>query len=465
MEKDFRHHMKEFYAALARNKAKNIIIVILLLTTIFGAYQYNRAVQLRRDLDNAYSRAFYEMVGYVENVQIMLAKAQMVSTPELSASTLKDVWRESGMAASNLGQLPISVGVLANTEKFLYQVSDISQAISKQNTAGKVMDAEQLKTLKNLHSFSVSLEESLNELKDDLSNGNFMWENVAQEGSKTFSETSEELPKTFDGIDQNFQEMPTLIYDGPFSEHMQNRKALGLTGKKVTEDQAAESLSKFLGGDDKVNNIEKLADNNNNIINTYNFKMELNGREGDKIAEADVSVTGGHVVWYLYNRNVDQNSIDIKKAIEIAKKFLDSKGYPNMKDNYYLENNGVATINFAYMANGITYYPDLIKVKVALDNGEVVGFEANGYIMSHGDRKLGKPKLTEEQARAKVIRGESVKSTGIALIPTNYGTEILCYEFIGRLNDKDFLVYINADTGDEEQVLMIINSDEGTLTM
>ena len=64
-----------------------------------------------------------------------------------------------------------------------------------------------------------------------------------------------------------------------------------------------------------------------------------------------------------------------------------------------------------------------------------------------------------------MIRGESITPSGLVVIPTNYGTEILCYEFIGKLDDKDFLVYINANTGAEEQVLMIINSDEGTLTM
>jgi germination protein YpeB len=465
MEKDFRYYMKKFYEALAKNRAKNIVIVILLLTTIFGAYQYARAQKLRRDLNNTYNRAFFDMVGYVQNVQIMLMKAQMISTPELSASTLRDIWREADMAANNLGQLPVSFGVLANTEKFLYQVSDLSQSISKHNTTGKVMNADQIKTLKNLHGFSVSLENSLNELKDDLSSGNFKWENVSREGTKTFSETSKDMPKTFSSISQNFQEVPTLIYDGPFSEHMQNRKALGLSGNKVTEAQAVENLKKFMGGTEKVGKIQKLADNKNNIINTYNFKMELSGKKDSKIAEGDVSVTGGHVVWYLYNRNVGKPTVSIDKAKEIGRKFLDSKGYANMKDTYYLEHNNVATINYAYTANGVTYYSDLIKVKVALDDGEVVGFEANGYLMSHTTRNAGTPKLTQAQARAKVIRGDSIKNSGLAVIPTNFGTEILCYEFIGKLENKDFLVYINANTGVEEQVLMIINSNEGVLTM
>ena len=57
-----------------------------------------------------------------------------------------------------------------------------------------------------------------------------------------------------------------------------------------------------------------------------------------------------------------------------------------------------------------------------------------------------------------------LKSTNLAIIPTEWNTEILCWELKGRTEDNDFLVYINAKTGEEEDILMIINSDEGTVT-
>ena len=456
------NRIKSFYTSMARNKAKSVIIGILALTTIFGAYQYNRAESLRKKLNNSYNRAFYELVDYVQSIEVMIMKARMTSSLELTSSTLRDVWQEANAATSNLSQLPISVGALSNTQKFLSQVADLSQTLAKQNTMGKSIDEKQMQTLDQLHAFSLNLRDSLDELKNDLSNGNFKWENVRQESNEILKENSNEMPKTFETMDKSFEEMPTLIYDGPFSEHMQNRKALGLTGDKVSEEQAIKNLGKFLGKED-VGSIQKLSDNNNGIIDTYNFKIENGKKNGT--AQADVSVKGGHVVWYLYNRDVANIKIEIDKAKEIGKNFLKSKGYPNMKDSYYLESDGVATINYAYHENGITYYPDLMKVKVALDNGEVVGFESKGYLMNHTQRSFDVPKITEAQALQRVTRGESIKPSGLAVIPTTYGTEILCYEFIGKLDEKDFLIYINANTGAEEQVLMIINTEEGTLTM
>ncbi len=522
--KENQENRKEIKSSHARNRAKNVIIALLLAATIFGAYQYNQAVMLRRKLDNAYNRAFYELVGYVQNVEVMLMKARMTSSPELTATTLNDVWREATAATSNLNQLPISMGVLSNTEKFLSQVADLSRTIAKQNSHGIPVNDEQMETLAKLHTFSVALEDSLNELHSDLNNGNLKWKNVANEemeekattgeteengeenattvanetnkpndqngddankkngannaegdndtsganngseADKEMQEASEKMPKNFSSVNDGFEEMPTLIYDGPYSEHLQNRKALGLTGNEITEEQAIAKLKEFMQ-DKRIKNISKLADNNNGVINTYNIKMDLEEGKNKSVAEADVSVIGGHIVWFLYNRDVGKATIDIEKAIEIGHKFLSDRGYTNMKDSYYLRNDGVATINFAYTEDGITYYPDLMKVKVALDNGEVVGFESNGYLMNHRNRNIAPPKITQAQAREKVNRGDTVSESGLAIIPTNFGSEILCYEFTGKLADRDFLVYINANTGAEEEVLIIINSEEGILTM
>ncbi len=175
--------------------------------------------------------------------------------------------------------------------------------------------------------------------------------------------------------------------------------------------------------------------------------------------------TGGHVIWMLYSRNVGQETLDVDKVKQIGKEFLESRGYKNMKDTYYIKEDGTATVNYAYEQNGVVVYPDLIKVKIALDNGEIVGFEAKGYLMNHTERDIPEPKVSEAEIRANFMAKKELKSVGLAIIPTNFGTEIFCYELKGRMNDRDFLVYINAETGREEKVLIIIDTPEGILTL
>ena len=57
-----------------------------------------------------------------------------------------------------------------------------------------------------------------------------------------------------------------------------------------------------------------------------------------------------------------------------------------------------------------------------------------------------------------------IKSEGLAIIPTEWETEVFCWEFKGTVDGMDFLVYVNAETGVEEDILLIVNTPEGTLT-
>lgn len=458
------HERDESPGYHARNKAKNVVIVILALTTLFGAYQYHRAVLLRRQLDAQYNRAFYEMTGYVQDMEVLLSKAMLTSSPQKAADILKDIWHRAELVSTNLGQLPVQQGALVNTQKFISQVGDYAKTLNGQNVKGQVMNQDQMDTIKSLHQYAVSLNDNLDKFHGELSAGTMKWENLAGGGAKLFSKSDVEVPMSISNIDGTFEEMPTLIYDGPFSEHMTNQKALGLSGENVSEDQAIENLGKLFGKEN-IRNIQKVSDNKNGVIDTYNFSFELEGKKEKSVAEADVSVVGGRVVWFLYNRDVGDVELDIDKAKEIGKQFLEKSGFKNMRDTYYTEQQGVATINYAYEQDGVTVYADLVKVKVALDNGEIVGFESKGYLMSHRERDIPTPVLSEAEALRKVARKENIVSTGLAIIPTDYGSELFCYEFKGKLDDQDFLVYINAITGEEEDILLIINSEEGILTM
>ena len=111
-------------------------------------------------------------------------------------------------------------------------------------------------------------------------------------------------------------------------------------------------------------------------------------------------------------------------------------------------------------------YPDQAKVKVALDNGEVIGVDARQYLTHHRVRGLPAPKITEQQARAQLRPDLAVTRAQLALIPDLAGTgERLTYEFQGKLGEDVYLVYINAETGAEEQILQLIQTDGGTFTL
>ena len=165
------------------------------------------------------------------------------------------------------------------------------------------------------------------------------------------------------------------------------------------------------------------------------------------------------------NRDVDVEAITEEEANQKGKEFLNSKGFENMKETYYLKQEGIVTVNYAYVQDDIVIYPDLIKVKIALDNGDIMGIETTGYLNNHEERDISNIKITKEKAKEKLNKNLEIQSEGLAIIPTNWKTEILCYEFKGKIDNREFLVYINAENGKEEDILIITNTPNGTLTM
>ena len=446
----------------------SLVVTLVTVIAVLGLYTYKRERQFRQTAENNYNMAFFELVSYVENVETYLAKSLISSTPEHGAETLTHVWREANLAQSYLARLPMGSQELANTSKFLNQVSDYSFSLSRKNIINQNLTEDDFNNLKELHTYSVDLENTLNQLSADINDGRIKWGELTNKGSSIFLTQVSNISKdSFDNLEENFHEYSGLIYDGAFSEHMTSVEKKGLTGEEISEEEAKKIATDFIGND-RVGEINSNGVSEDTDIPSYDFSIKAKN-DKKEIITVSVSKKGGHIIFMNYNRNVEAESISQERADEIGKNFLNSKGFPNMKETYYLKQNGVVTINYAYnqkSTNGdVVVYPDLIKVKVALDNGEILGIETTGYLNSHYERNIPVAKITKEKAKENLNKSLQIESEGMAIIPTKFKTEILCWEFKGKVDDTEFLVYINVQTGAEEDILVIKNTPNGTLTM
>lgn len=439
-----------------------IIIVLIIGLIAFGVILYNTNKQYKQASQNNYNMAFFELVDYVQNVQTYLAKSLISTTPEHGAETLTNVWREANLAQSYLTMLPIESQELENTQRFLNQVSDYSYSLSRKNIYNESLTDEDLKNLKDLHGYSVELQNTLNQLSDDINSGRFDWDEITQKGTIAFAQQVSNLSKeSFSNLEENFHQYSGLIYDGAFSEHITSNEKKGLTGEEIDEDTAKKKAEEFVGKNE-IKEIYNLGFSENATIPVYDFSIKTNNENSINIS---ISKKGGHVVYMNCDRNVNTEIISQEEANAIGKTFLDNKGFKDMKETYYLKQEGIVTINYAYTQNDIIIYPDLIKVKVALDNGEVLGIETSGYLNNHSQRQIANIKVTKDEAKKTLNKDLQIQSEGMAIIPTEWKTEILCYEFKGKVEDNEFLVYINAEDGKEEDILVITNTPNGTLTM
>ena len=454
--------VKSWVNRLKKGHMLSIIGIALLIIAILGVLLYKSRNSAKQASENSYNMAFYELVDYVGNVETYLAKAMISNTPEHGAETLTNLWREANMAQTYLSRLPIETQELENTQKFLNQVSDYSYSLSRKNIYDEKLSEEDLNNLKELHTYSLDLENTLNQLSEDINSGRIKWGELANKGSKAFAqEVSTESDNGFSNLEENFHEYSGLIYDGAFSEHLTSQEKKGLTGEDIDEETAKKKVEEFyeLGN---IKEINSLGFSENATIPAYNFTIINNNDENISIS---ISKKGGHIIYMNYNREVSSEILSNEEADQKGKEYLEKRGYTNMKETYYLKQEGIMTINYAYSQDGVVMYPDLIKVKVALDNGDILGVETTGYLNNHTTRDISNVKITKEQAKENLNKDLNIESEGLAVIPTEWQTEILCYEFKGKVDDTEFLVYINAENGREEDILVIKDTPNGILTM
>ena len=213
-----------------------LVVTLVAIIAVLGLYTYKRERTVRGQAENDYNMAFFELVDYVQNVETYLAKSLISTSPEHGAEVLTHVWREPNLAQAYLAMLPIGSEELSNTAKFLNQVSDYSFSLSRKNIYNENLTQDDLENLKNLHNYSVELENTLNQLSADMNEGKIKWGELTKKGTTVFATQVINISKdSFSSLEENFHEYAGLIYDGAFSEHLTSSEKKGLTGENINK--------------------------------------------------------------------------------------------------------------------------------------------------------------------------------------------------------------------------------------
>lgn len=444
--------------------APSVLSLLLIASLVWGYNQYQMNTQYQITLENNYQRLFYDIKKHVENVQVSLSKALLATSKELNIVNFSTIVAEASFAQDKLNQLPTMHEENSKVTKFLSQAADYSMFLIKKHLEGEDITPEQREALTNLQLSSAEFNGELANLHQDMMESNFF---VGMASGRNSSNEANEsaLGTSLVNMDNQISKSAELIYDGPFADQMVNRKPVGLSGEKVNAEKAKSVAVDFFGKD-KVASVEQFEEGENSDelrIPSFTFNLVPNNQTIDKAVYMGVSKQGGKVLWMENPRGVENKTLSLEQGQQKALEFLNQKGFQNMEPNYSLQYDGIVLYNFAYKQDNVTIYPDLVKVKVALDNGEIVGFDASPYYLNHQDRQMGTAQIDEYMAREKVKTDFEVDSIRLALIPKGEN-EILCYEFKGKYKDADYIVYINAKNGKEEQILQIIKNENGTLT-
>ena len=397
----------------------------------------------RTRIENLYHRIDDDL----NDVDVSLSKLSAASSPRQSVLLLGDVWRATGSAGAAMGLLPLSHADSCDMSQFVTRCGDYAHALMGRVLQGRALTEEDRRQLGDMRAACAQIRQVAGEA---IQSGDYVAADNVDAGCYEQSQSEAAI-----------SEYPTLIYDGPFSESAENRPPQGEPGERITAQQAAERARRLFSDGTVAETVYVPG-----ALPVYELSVQSASR-----GQVSLSLTeqGGELLSFMGAPTGDKNDPpsdeESEKLKAAALSFLQELGVEDPAAAYAQYYQGAAVLNFAPRQDGVILYSDLVKVYMDRETGEVMGLDARNYRLNHRQRALPRPKLTEEEAGAYVSGELQVEHTDLALIPLTQQTEVLCYEFKATKDGTFYIVYVNALTGEEEQIFEVINSAEGDLVV
>lgn len=450
-------HRKFWIGALA--------VAALLVTLGWGLNQYQLAGEYKLVAENSNRRALNDFASHLDQLETDMAKGNVASNPAQKILYLSQVSSKSEAALKDFAQIPAQQTGLSYVGQFLTQSGDFTRNLAQRIAGGGTISAEEEKTLNDMHERLMPVNQQVQELILRMDTEKLVWTDpnptlrqrlglgtqVAEAAADGSEAPAKSIRSGLDQLDASLQKLPPFSYTGEYATRVVE-KPLGLPAGEVTRDQSLEKARDFLNKAGYANATPEFGGEFQGIIGGYiwNFKESY----------LEISRQGGVITLFRDQRSIDPRTLSIEEATNKAKAVLQSLGWQELVITSSEEFGSYVQFDAVYEKAGVRIYPDKVRLMIALDNGQLVGFDAAPYYAFHHDRTFP-AKLTMEQAVRKLRPNFQVLDSRLAVIAKTGNQEVYCYEFRGRYQGEEYLIYLNAANGAEEKIQRIIKTPRG----
>jgi spore germination protein len=429
------------------------IMTLAFIGTAMWGYQENQEKNaMLIKAENQYQRAFHDLSYHVEQLQTELGKtiAANSTSSDYYRRGLTNVWRLTSQAQNEINQLPLTLLPFNKTEEFLSNIANFTYRTAVRDLTKKPLTEEEQKTLGTLYEHANEINGELQGVQGKVLANNLRWMDVETALATQEKQLDNTIVDGFMTVDKKVSEYEEMDWGPSMASTYQKRSLSALAGMEITAEEAKQKAAEFLKLPNGAEGLQVAENGAGTEFSSFSVsgKNPYSGLD----MQIDVSKKGGHVIYYVTSRDVQERNVDLQGAQAAATEFAAMHGYESMIPVNYDEYANVASFTFAHKDGEVTVYPEKIVVKVALDNAEVTGLQATDYIYEHKERQFPKPALTIEEAKKAVNPSFKMESESLAWIKNDLDQEVLCYEFAGRINGSRYKLYINAETGLEEKI-------------
>ncbi len=421
-------------------------VACLALATVvtYGAFEMNG---MQAASENGYRSTLYEMVSVSEDMDNNLSKLRVSAGADEQRKLITDVLVDAALMESALERIPVDQATSTDISSFVNRTSRYASMLLSRLAAGEPLSANQLKTAAALYEINSKLYGELNELATHMEAGDF---------TDFVNGNSSEIGQRFGEMGKMMHEGSEEIFEAPFAGHGnvgENRLA---ALPEISSAEAKERVSNYLSAY-RFTEVEYTGETTSPSMTCYNFTMR---DENDVEYFAEITKNGGKLAFFDAYETCKDKNFDLETCDKLAREFLADLGIEDVEAVWLSDAGMVADITYTAVQNGVRAYPDLIRVRVCESKGRVMGVDARGYLLNNHARTY-EAELTEKEAESLLSAELEVTAVNRALIPVS-GHEALCYEFACKYGDDEYLVYIDAKSGEEVQMFRVVQSARGS---
>ncbi|MFB1050476.1 germination protein YpeB [Paraliobacillus sp. JSM ZJ581] len=425
-----------------------LLSIAIFATAAWGYQEHQEKNAILVQAENNYQRAFHDLTYKIDLLHDKIGTTLALNTKETLSPQLVEIWRITSEANTDVGQLPLALLPFNKTEEFLSNIGDFTYRTAVRDLENNPLSDEEIKDLKDLYQTSGDIKKELRKVQHVVLEDNLRWmdvqlalvnndeqqDNTIIDGFKTVDQTAREYAEST--LSTNITGISNEKHDYRF-----------ISGKKIKENEAEKKIRQLFSLP-KETNVVVAKSGKGATLPTYSGSFKSNGVHG----YIDLSEKGGNTLSFMLNRKIKKQQLSLNEAAKKASTFLEKNGLTKMELFQSSQYDHVGVFQFLYKQDDVRMYPDKVQLKVALDNGEILGYMANDYYRNHQERTIKEPTISLDDAKAKVNPSVTVQDQHLAVVENDVAEEVLAYAFLGTMGEETYRIFIDANNGNELQV-------------
>ncbi|NLL42794.1 MAG: hypothetical protein GX251_05600 [Firmicutes bacterium] len=416
-----------------KRKLTAILFAIGLLGVGFVVGQYYLHRLYQRQVEVSYRRALGEFGTHLGEIAAELGRARLAVSSKQKGLIAANLRRLIYAAQINMGELPLGEIQLERMSHLLDHVYEQTHVYFQGD-----MDTNAL------HSLYQQIDYVSHEL------GNLL---IHKEQEFPWVSWHEYFSTT--ALVPGFMQALTAINDG-LEEYRSTIRQGEIQGEMIGRQQAMEIARSFSGRADlsfQVTNETKGG------IPAYTVEA-IDDRARHVL---EISQRGGRVLWMTVTplRAAQEDDakpiLSLEEIVERGAEFLEQRGLGalHITDVQVLQNR--ATLTFVPTRDGILRYGEPLRVQVNTTDGSIIGFWATSFFaaQSRVHSEMAAAGEVAWKMEDRVQEGVEILDQKLALIQNERQEEVLTTRLGVKYGEDYYLIYLNLETGDEEQIVQV----------